>query len=381
MEKNNNEKINTSKPFILENNEKKLRRGWTTGACAAAGAKAAVEAILGKVFVDPVVVDLPRGIKQPFEISEFVMGSNWARVGIRKDAGDDPDVTHGALILTEVRRNKERSGITFQAGEGVGIVTKPGLPISIGEPAITAGPRKYISEAVCSVAEKYKKLADFEIIISIPGGKELAKKTLNERLGVNGGLSILGTTGVVIPFSCGAWIASIHRGVDVARAAKMPHIAAATGRTSELGVKTLHGLPDVAIIDMGDFAGGLLKYLSVNTVRRLTIAGGFTKIAKLAAGHLDLHSAKSQVDLSILGKHAENLGANAKLINSINSANSGGEAMSIALNAKLPLPDLVAKNACAVVRKEIEQRGTSIITFLDIAIFDRSGRLVGHANG
>jgi len=381
MRKDNSEILTTSKPLVEETNGKTLRRGWTTGACAAAGAKAAAEALLGRVFIDPIMVNLPRGVKQPFSIDGLVMGHNWARVSIRKDAGDDPDVTHGALVVTELRFKEEGKGISFLAGEGVGIVTKRGLPISVGEPAITAGPRKYISEAVSSVAKKYEKTPDFEIIISIPEGRKLAKKTLNARLGVEGGLSILGTTGVVIPFSCGAWISSIHRGVDVARASKLPHIAAVTGRTSELAIRTLHGLPDEAIIDMGDFAGGLLKYLSLNPVPRLTIAGGFSKLSKLAAGELDLHSARSQINLSILSKYAEKLGANTNVVRSISGANSGGEVMNIAIEARLPLADMVAQYGCEIVRNKLELKGYGINTLLDITVFDRSGRLIGHANG
>ena len=358
-----------------------LRRGWTTGACAAAAAKAATEGLLGVIFPDPITIDLPRGIRQPFNITAFEFGHKWARASVRKDAGDDPDVTHGALIVCEVRITEPGSGIRFIAGSGVGTVTRPGLPISVGEPAISPGPRKYIKEAIESVTERGNKPCNFDIIISVPGGEKLAQKTLNERLGIKGGISILGTTGVVIPYSCGAWIASIHRGVDVARAAGLTHIAAATGRTSETGVKDLHQLSDQAIIDMGDFAGGFLKYLSKNPLPRVTIAGGFAKIAKLARGHLDLHSKRSQIDIEYLVTSLSTLGASDEIINEAKMSSSGAEILLIAQKAKLPLANLVAVDSCKVVIQTLSSGDHASGISVDVVIFDRNGVLVGHANG
>ncbi len=141
---------------------------------------------------------------------------------------------------------------------------------------------------------------DVEITISIPGGEAVALKTWNPRLGIIGGLSILGTTGIVHPFSCAAWIHSIHRGIDVARAAGLSRIAGSTGSTSEDAVRKLHALPDIALIDMGDFAGGMLKYLRAHPVDNVTISGGFAKLTKLAQGAMDLHSSRSQIDLNFL---------------------------------------------------------------------------------
>ncbi len=151
---------------------------------------------------------------------------------------------------------------------------------------------------------QYGQPADVEITVSIPGGEEIAKRTWNPRLGIEGGLSVLGTTGVVRPFSCSAWIASIHRGVDVARATGTPHVAGCTGATSERVVQALYGLPDHAMLDMGDFFGGLIKYLRRHPVERLTIGGGIGKITKLAQGAVDLHSARSQVDFDALAEMA-----------------------------------------------------------------------------
>src|SRR5438270_2816543 len=259
-----------------------LRRGWTTGACAAAAARAAFAALLTGDFPDPVAIRLPRGETPRFPLALAERHDGSARAGIVKDAGDDPDVTHGALIIAELARAAPGSGIAFRAGEGVGTVTRPGLALAVGEPAINPAPRAMIRDTLADLAEANGAPApDLTVTISIPGGERLAERTMNRRLGIVGGLSVLGTTGVVVPYSCASWIHAIRRGIDVARAAGLGHIAAATGSTSERAVQALYGLPEHALIDMGDFAGGTLKYLRRHPVPHLTLAGGFAKIAKL----------------------------------------------------------------------------------------------------
>ncbi|MEL6196351.1 MAG: cobalt-precorrin-5B (C(1))-methyltransferase, partial [Pseudomonadota bacterium] len=277
-----------------------LRTGYTTGACAAAAAKAAFSALAKGAFPNPVTIVLPRGEVVAFELAETGLGQGWARAGVQKDAGDDPDVTHGALVFATVRPGAQGTGVVFSAGEGVGTVTKPGLPIPPGEPAINPVPREMIRRAVAEAAGAVGSSPDAAVEISIPGGAALAAKTWNPRLGVEGGLSILGTTGIVRPFSCAAWIASIHRGIDVARANGITHALASTGSTSEAAAQARYALPAWATIDMGDFAGGMLKYLRRHPIPRLTIAGGFGKLSKLAHGALDLHSGRSQVDFGYL---------------------------------------------------------------------------------
>ena len=277
-----------------------LRRGWTTGACATAATKAALIRLWGGAFPDRVGITLPRGETPEFPLAHMAAGEGWAEVGITKDAGDDPDVTHGALVIARVSASVD--GVVFRAGAGVGTVTMPGLPIAPGEPAINPVPRQMMQSMVEECAASYGKTTDITIEVSIPGGEEIALKTWNPRLGIKGGLSILGTTGVVRPFSCAAWIASIHRGVDVARATGLAHVAGCTGATSEKTVQTLYGLEDVAMLDMGDFAGGMLKYLRKHPVPRLTIGGGIGKITKLAQGAMDLHSSRSQVNFDALAE-------------------------------------------------------------------------------
>ncbi len=353
-----------------------LRRGWTTGACAAAGAKAAYTALLTGEFPDPVSIRLPRGHEPAFALARHVRGDDWAEAGIVKDAGDDPDVTHGALVLARVRRGAPGAGVTFRAGDGVGIVTKPGLRVPVGEPAINPMPRRIIAEALAEVAATHGIAADVEVEIAIPEGEALAKRTMNGRLGIVGGLSILGTSGVVIPYSCSAWIHSIYGGVDVARAAGRRHIAAATGSTSEGAVQRFYGLPEEALIDMGDFVGALLKYLKKHPLPRLTIAGGFGKIAKLAMGYLDLHSGRSSVDIGWLADRLREAGADSAAVEAARACETANAVLERARISGLPLADIVARFA-----RDTALRLTSPETSVEVLIFDREGTLVGRADG
>ena len=348
----------------------RLRRGWTTGACATAATRAAYTALLTGEFPDPVTIELPKGRRPSFALATEELGDGFARAGIVKDAGDDPDVTHLALVHSTVREGAPGSGVEFRAGKGVGTVTRPGLPIAVGEPAINPAPRRMMRETVADVAAAHGVTEDVIVEIGVRDGERLAEKTWNPRLGIVGGLSILGTTGVVIPYSCSAWIHSIHRGVDVARAMGLDHVAGCTGRTSEEAVQRLHGLPVEAMLDMGDFAGGLLKYVRRHPVPRLTIGGGFAKISKLADGHLDLHSARSQVDLDGLAARAAVCGADAALEERIRSANTAGEALVLAESAGVPLARAVADAARDAALEAV--RGKAAI---EVVIVDRAGRV------
>jgi cobalt-precorrin-5B (C1)-methyltransferase len=355
--------------------ERPLRRGWTTGACATAAAKAAFAALLAGEFPDPVEITLPRGEKVAFALALARKDAGAATAGIVKDAGDDPDVTHGATIIATVRHAAAGAGVIFRAGEGVGTVTRPGLPIPPGEPAINPVPREMIRDAIAEVAAATGQPGDIEVEIAIPGGEALAAKTLNGRLGIIGGLSILGTTGIVVPYSCAAWIASIHRGVDVARATGLAHIAGATGATSEAAIRKLHDLPEAALIDMGDFVGGMLKYVRAHPLPRVTIAGGVAKMTKLAQGLLDLHSKRGAVDLAALAALADSAGGSSALRARILAANTAAEAFAQAQAEGIALGDAVARAAQETAARVV----TGCDIAVEIALFDRDGRLVGHA--
>jgi cobalt-precorrin-5B (C1)-methyltransferase len=352
-----------------------LRRGWTTGACATAAAKAAYMALLTDSFPDPVEIALPSGQRVAFVLAVTKEEAGAATAGVIKDAGDDPDVTHGALVLATVRNGAPGSGVLFKAGPGVGTVTLPGLPVLPGEPAINPVPRQMMRAAIAEMASAHGGSGDVEIEISIADGEALAAKTLNARLGILGGLSILGTTGVVVPYSCAAWIASIHQGIDVARATGIGHVAGATGRTSEAAVRKLYDLSDGALIDMGDFVGGMLKYLRQHPIPRVTVAGGVAKMTKLGQGLLDLHSARGRVELSALADVARAAGGSEGLAKRIAEANTTAEAFALAAEDGVALGDEVARRAWDAAAGVIAGSGIA----LDVAIFDRDGVLVGRS--
>jgi len=359
----------------MRSQARQLRRGWTTGACATAAAKAAFAALATGKFPDPVEITLPRGERPSFALAVSRKDQDWATAGVVKDAGDDPDVTHGALILATVRPGSPGTGVVFRAGEGVGTVTRPGLPLSPGEPAINPAPREMIRTAIGEVAAALGRAGDVEVEIAIPNGEALAVHTLNARLGIVGGLSILGTTGIVIPYSCSAWIAGIHQGIDVARALGLTHIAGATGRTTEEAVKKVHALSGPALIDMGDFVGAMLKYVRRHPIPRVTIAGGVGKMTKLAQGLLDLHSRRGSVDRRLLQAFAAQAGGSRPLCTRIGTVNTAAEAFDAAAGEGIALGNAVARAAQNTALAVVEGRGIAI----EVALFDRQGTLVGHA--
>jgi cobalt-precorrin-5B (C1)-methyltransferase len=349
-----------------------LRKGWTTGACAAAATRAAYEALVRGQFPGTVAITLPGGARPTFALALEELGQGFARAGIIKDAGDDPDVTHGALVIARVSHGPPGSGVVFRAGEGVGIITRAGLPLPPGEPAINPAPRRMIEAAIGEVARMYGLAGDATVEISVPGGEKIAERTLNGRLGIVGGLSILGTTGIVVPFSCAAWVDTIYRGIDVARAAGLSHIAGSTGSTSEAAIKALHGLPDVALIEMGDFVGGMLKYLRKHDIAKVTIAGGFAKMTKLGQGLLDLHSRRGEVDFSWLAARCAEAGAGADLIANVKAANSAAQVYNLANAENFDIAAQVAEAAWRTAAKVLHDSGIA----LEVAVFDRDGHLL-----
>jgi cobalt-precorrin-5B (C1)-methyltransferase len=352
-----------------------LRYGWTTGACATAATTAAYSALLTGEFPDPVEIVLPRGQRPSFALTRQSRVADSASAAVTKDAGDDPDVTHLAVVAATVRHGPPGAGVSFVAGPGVGTVTKPGLPLEVGEPAINPVPRRMMRDAIASVAHAHGGTGDVVVEISVDNGAEIALKTWNPRLGILGGLSILGTTGIVVPYSCSAWIDSIRRGVDVARAVGHQHVAGCTGSTSERTVAELYGLPLDALLDMGDFAGAVLKYVRRHPVAWLSIGGGIGKLSKLAAGHLDLHSGRSQVDLRILAELAQRAGAAPWLAARIVGANTALGALNVCQAEGFALGDVVAEAARAVSQQVLGDAPVAV----DIVVIDRAGTIVGRA--
>jgi len=350
-----------------------LRFGWTTGTCATAATYAAYMAMVTGEFPQSVRIDTPSGKTAELGIHSGRVTSSGFMAGVIKDAGDDPDVTHGAEIRATVSPGETGEGVSFHGGEGIGMVTKSGLPVEVGQPAINPVPRQMMADIIANLSNELEGPPDVRITLSVPGGAELAAKTWNPRLGIVGGISILGTTGVVRPFSCSAWIASIHRGIDVARANGLAHVAGSTGATSEAALLKRYDLPEIALLDMGDFVGGMLKYLRRHPVPRLTIAGGFAKMVKLAQGHGDLHSARSQIDFSSLADTAAELGMDYA---AVAGANTALDVLGMATpQQQKTLGGVIARNALRQARAIVRSDDVSI----DIMVVDRRGEILAEA--
>ena len=351
------------------NQQRTLRYGYTTGACATAVSLAAATQLLcPKSTLHSIQISLPKGQQVSFQIKSCYATKQGVIAFTQKDAGDDPDVTHQAIINAEVILSKQK-GIHFHAGIGVGKVTRKGLPIAVGEAAINPTPRKMIQEHLQALAAKTNYNGGFKVIIGVENGVELAKQTMNARLGIIGGLSILGTTGIVRPFSCSAYIASIHQAINVAKANKITQIAACTGSGSETMIRQHYQLKEMALIEMGDFVGAVLKHLKKKSIPKVSIVGGFGKISKLAAGNLDLHSRKSTIDLNFL---AELSGAKPYLKERIIQCNTSIEALQLCNRHGIDLGNLVCKKALEVAKAYVPQSVT-----LEVWAIDRDNQKIG----
>ena len=373
-----------------ESSEQKqpLRTGLTTGTCATACCLAVGYLLLGRVKKTSVSVTLP--IKRPnakeasrraskhvdLELTLVEMRTaTSAYAQTTKDAGDDPDATHGATVWVSVKLVAQK-GISFIAGKGVGTVTRSGLVIDVGQAAINPIPRQMMSEHLTRLGVFYQYTNGFEVTVGVVNGEEIAKKTMNGRLGILGGLSILGTTGIVRPYSCSAWIASIHQGLDVAASNDYTHVAASTGNASEAFISEHYGLNDMQLIEMGDFAGAVLKHLKKAPVKRVTICGGFGKISKLADGHLDLHSSRSSINLVKLSDVARKLGADEALATSIEACNTSLEALGLCQQHGIDLANAVCQNALNFAQ-------TTVPSSVQLEVFavNRQGKLLASAFG
>ena len=347
-----------------------LRTGLTTGTCATACCVAAAHLLLAKHACQQASVTLPKGRIVELEIIDLQCADQFAHAATIKDAGDDPDVTHGAKIWVNLRL-LPTAGITFKAERGVGTVTRAGLALPVGEPAINPVPRQMMHSNLQLVAQEYGYKGGFEVSIGIDQGAELAQKTMNGRLGIVGGLSVLGTSGIVRPFSCSAWIASIHRGMDVASANGYQHIAASTGNTSETYVQQRYQMAPIQLIEMGDFAGAVLKYLNATPINKLTLCGGFGKLSKLANGHLDLHSSRSSIDFEQLAQLAQQQGAQTRLLEDIRQANTSLQALKACQKDGIDLATAV----CQAAYQQAKQRVPARVE-IDIIAVNQQGALL-----
>jgi len=333
----------------LSDKGKKLRKGITTGTTAAAATRAAADALFAAVLAAPkgrgkaggnagkcailkpgyVTVPLPRGGEVRVKVRSVEAGDGYARASVVKYAGDDPDVTNGATIVSEVAlasMNDSRTGVAVRGGAGVGTVTRPGLKVGVGHPAINPVPRSMIRRAVTDAAKEAGITPSVIVTISVPRGVELAARTMNGRLGIAGGISILGTTGIVEPMSLSAYTQSIGCAVDVAVASNLTEVVFSTGRSSERVVELAGDLPEVAYVLTGDHMGYAMDCASKKPgLRSITVAGQFGKFTKLASNHFETHCADSSVELGFLAELAVEAGADAALAKRIRGANTARE--------------------------------------------------------
>ncbi len=305
-----------------------LRTGFTTGTCAAAAAKAAALAALGgSPFEGHVEVDLPGGGAARIAAGRCEMIPGGARCSVVKDGGDDPDVTSGALIVSEVLPGGPPGDVRILGGEGVGTVTKPGLGLEIGGPAINPVPRRMIERSVRGALRG----GGAAVTVSVPAGRELAPKTDNPRLGIVGGISILGTSGIVVPFSTASFAASIRQGIDVAVAAGDGGLVVLTtgGRSEEFARRAAGPLPDHCFVQMGDFAGYAVEQCAKKGVGEVLLAGFVGKLAKMAAGASQTHVKGSKVDTAMLARLAAEAGLSPGTAEAVRGANTARHAMEV----------------------------------------------------
>jgi cobalt-precorrin-5B (C1)-methyltransferase len=312
-------------PRTAKVRQKALRTGWTTGTCASAAAKAAAQLLTTGEAPAWVEVALPSGQRVTFAVEFATRDAGTATAVVVKDAGDDPDVTHGAHLTATVSWGAGAE-VELDGGEGVGVVTKPGLGLAVGGPAINPVPRKMITQAVREVVGE----RGVRVVISVPEGERMARRTTNRRLGVLGGISILGTTGIVRPFSTASWRASVVQAVQVAAAQGADTIVLCTGGRTEKGAMALlPDLPEVCFIEVGDFTGAALRTGVERGITRVVFVGMVGKLTKLAAGVLMTHYTRSKVDTVLLGQMTTGAGGSAELADEVAAANTARHAYEI----------------------------------------------------
>ncbi len=352
--------------------KKKLKTGFTTGTSATAAAMAALLSIINQTKIENINVKLPKGnsIKIPIHLCDFK--KNEARCSVIKDGGDDPDVTHGAEIIVDLSFTDQKNEIEIDGGEGVGIVTKPGLGLEINKAAINPVPKKMIKENLTEVAGNLLEEKGIKIIISVPKGKELGPKTDNPRIGILHGISILGTSGIVIPFSTASYAASIRQNLDVAVAMGNDTVVLTTGGRSEDFAKKIIDLPEHCFVQMGDFSGYTIQQCSKKNIKKAYVVGFIGKLAKMAAGVKQTHVKGSKVDMKFLSELARNCGSNETIIENIKKANTARHVSEIIKENKIAG---FFEEICAETYQHMKKHSEEKVS-LEVILFDFDGNIL-----
>ena len=335
----------------------KLRTGFTTGTCATAASKAGILAIINQQSLNSVDVILPKRDKINIQINSCNFSKYNAQCSVIKDGGDDPDVTHGAEIFVDISLTDTIGSIEIDGGKGVGRVTKPGLGLEIGTAAINPTPKKMILENIQEVGEEVLGKNGIKIVVSVPTGEELAKKTDNPRIGILNGISILGTSGIVIPYSTASFAAAIRQQIDVVSSMNDEEVVLTTGGRSEDFAREIIKLPDHSFIQMGDFSGYTIQQCAKKSLKKAYVAGFIGKLAKMAAGVKQTHVKGGKVDMKFLSELAKRCNADSETISKILGANTARNVQEIVIEDNVDgFFDEITKETCNQMRQHSEEK-------------------------
>ncbi len=351
---------------------KKLRTGYTTGSCATASSKAGILSIINQKKIEKIDILLPKGSDLEIKINSCEFTKDSAKCSVIKDGGDDPDVTHGAEIFVDVQLTNNIGEIDIDGGEGVGRVTKPGLGLEIGSAAINPTPKKMIVENVREVGKELLEKNGVSIKVSVPKGKELGPKTDNPRIGIVGGISILGTSGIVIPYSTASFAAAIRQQISVVNTMNDDNVVLTTGGRSEDYARRIIELPDHSFIQMGDFSGYTIKQCAKQGLKKAYVAGFIGKLAKMAAGVKQTHVKGGKVDMKFLSELAKRCDANSDTIAKILGANTARNVQEIIMEDKVGgFFDEVTKETYNQMRQHSEEKIP-----VEVILFDFDGEVL-----
>ncbi|NDB46858.1 MAG: cobalt-precorrin-5B (C(1))-methyltransferase [Nitrososphaeria archaeon] len=351
----------------------KLRTGFTTGTCATAAAKAALVSIITKKRIESIEVLLPKDKRITINVASCRFDNNTARCSVIKDGGDDPDVTHGAEIIADLQITDHSGQIEIDGGIGVGRVTKPGLGLQIGSAAINPTPKKMLIQNLTEIGKEILQKNGIRVIVSVPKGAEIAPKTDNPRLGIMGGISILGTTGIVVPYSTASFAASIRQSLDVTIAMGDNTVVLTTGGRSEDYARKEISLPDHCFVQMGDFSGYTIQQCAKKSIKTAHVAGFIGKLTKIAMGIKQTHVKGSKVDMDFLADLAKDCNANNKTIDEIKKANTARHVQEIIIENKI---DGFFVGLCKRAYEQMRMHSENKVE-IKVILFDFDGSMLG----